>query len=270
MTEKNNKFIEELDGLVKDGDSLYHSMQYDYFGDAFKKQIVKVFNNEAKASEYIEKLPVFNANYQSWYTIAQAVVKQVLPDRLSDFDSYYQYSRVRKDISSENYRIYDYLQGLKVSRGEYNIIVDRGSAIPCFEQQLNIVKAAKVALNSSLLDLKLVLQADLFDSEIESASALSKAGHKRAAGAMCGVVIEKHLKEVCGLHNIKVSKKNPGISDLSQLLKDAKVIKLPQWRFIQHLADIRNLCDHAKGKEPTKDEVEDLVSGTRKTLKTIF
>jgi hypothetical protein len=120
------------------------------------------------------------------------------------------------------------------------------------------------------MDLTAVLQADLFDTEIDSASALAKAGYLRAAGAICGVIIEKHLRHVCDTHSITVRKKNPGISDLSQLLKDAAVVEVPQWRFIQHLADIRNVCDHAKGREQTKDEIQDLVSGTQKILKTVF
>ena len=44
---------------------------------------------------------------------------------------------------------------------------------------------------------------------------------------------------------------------------------MPQWRFVQHLADIRNICDHDRGKEPQKDEIDDLLSGTSKVLKTI-
>jgi hypothetical protein len=75
---------------------------------------------------------------------------------------------------------------------------------------------------------------------------------------------------VCDAHSITIRKKNPSISDLNQALKDKDVISVPQWRFIQHLADIRNLCDHAKGKEPSKDEIEDLVAGTEKVLKTVF
>jgi hypothetical protein len=105
------------------------------------------------------------------------------------------------------------------------------------------------------LDLKAVLQADLFDTEIESAAALAKAGYLRAAGAICGVVIEKDLLHVCDLHNVTVKKKHAGISDLNQLLRDADITTVPQWRFVQHLADIRNICDHAKGREPTKEEL---------------
>jgi hypothetical protein len=114
------------------------------------------------------------------------------------------------------------------------------------------------------------LQADLFDSEIETASVLAKSGYLRAAGAICGVVLEKHLHHVCGAHNIKLAKKNPTISDLIQLLKDGSVITVAQWRFIQSLADVRNICDHAKGREPTKVEISDLVTGVEKTLKQVF
>jgi hypothetical protein len=165
--------------------------------------------------------------------------------------------------------IRDYLQGLRTTRG-LEVVADGSAAIPEFVQQLNMVRAAKATLNSSLMDLRAVLQADLFDTEIESAGALAKAGYLRAAGAICGVVLEKHLLHVCDIHNIKVPKKNPGISDLIQLLKDDNVITVAQWRFIQSLADIRNICDHAKGREPTKDEIADLVAGAEKTLKQVF
>lgn len=49
-----------------------------------------------------------------------------------------------------------------------------------------------------------------------------------------------------------------------------KVYDIVNWRFIQHLGDIRNLCDHNKDREPTKEEVEELINGTEKVIKTIF
>jgi len=165
----------------------------------------------------------------------------------------------------------DYLQGLHITKGwEKEVVADGKSAIPEFVKQLNIVKAASEKLDSALVDLTAILQADLFDSEIESARALAKAGYLRASGAICGVVIEKHLLQVCHSHSIAIRKKKPGISDLNQALRDKDVVTVPQWRFIQHLADIRNICDHAKDREPTKEEIEDLVSGTEKVLKTVF
>ncbi|MFT5613052.1 MAG: hypothetical protein ACI8Q6_000326 [Granulosicoccus sp.] len=91
--------------------------------------------------------------------------------------------------------IRDYLQGLKITKPGGQV-VDGSSAVPEFRQQLSMVKAAKDSLESTLIDLTAVLQADLFDTEIETAGALAKAGYLRAAGAICGVVIEKHLGHV--------------------------------------------------------------------------
>ena len=34
--------------------------------------------------------------------------------------------------------------------------------------------------------------------------------------------------------------------------------------------DIRNLCDHDKTKEPTPEQVDDLIDGVSKTIKTLF
>lgn len=272
MSERTKKFSAELDALVARGDLLWMAIQYECHPKEFKEQVKKAYDNDKdKIEKYFKDLPSFKSDYQAWYTEAQAVIKQVMPDRLADFVSYFDVPKGRKDITFQNYMIRDYLQGLAITRGwEKEVVVDGSAAIPEFVQQLNMVKAAKATLESSLMDLKAVLQADLFDSEIETAGVLAKAGYLRAAGAICGVVLEKHLHHVCDTHNIKVAKKNPGISDLIQLLKDGNVITVAQWRFIQSLADIRNLCDHAKGREPTKDEIADLVAGTEKTLKQVF
>lgn len=272
MSERTKKFADELYELIKDGEMLSLAMQYECYPDQFRELYLQELDgDEKKLKAFLKELPNFIREYQAWYSKAHAVIKQVMPDRLSDFISYFDVPKGRKDITFQNYMIRDYLQGLTVTRGlQKEVIVDGRAAIPEFTQQLNMVKAAKATLDSTLMDLKAVLQADLFDTEIETAAALAKAGYLRAAGAICGVVIEKHLLHVCEVHNVTVRKKNPGISDLNQLLREADVTTVPQWRFIQHLADIRNICDHAKGREPTKEEIDDLVAGAQKVLKSIF
>lgn len=135
---------------------------------------------------------------------------------------------------------------------------------------MSIVKAAKKTLDSALTNLTLMLQADLFDSEVDSSRALARAGFLRAAGAVCGVVLEKHLKQVCGNHGISIRKRNPAISDYNQALKDNDIIEIAEWRRIQLLTDIRNKCDHANLDEPTEDDIDDLISGTNKVLKSVF
>jgi hypothetical protein len=149
-------------------------------------------------------------------------------------------------------------------------VVGPDAAIPQMRQQLAILKAVQSRFDSSLFDIRQLVQADLFDSELEAAKELAKNRFTRAAGALAGVVLERHLGQVCDNHSIKIAKKSPVISDFYGALKDAKVIEIPDWRFIQHLADLRNLCDHDKKIEPTPEQVNDLISGVMKVTKTLF
>lgn len=263
-----DRFKADIDALVERGDELCLAMYYACHKEEFAKQIKKAHGD--KANDKIKNLPNFKTEYQAWYSESLAVLKQLLPDRVDDFVRHYQKPKTRKEIDFENYRIEDYLQGLQVTRG-YNkeVIVNSSAAIPQFEQQLAILNAARARFDSSLFDIRQLVQADLLDSEIEAAEMLFRHKFARAAGAIAGVVIEKHLGIVCANHKIVIPKKNPTIADFNEALKSANVIDIPQWRFIQHLADIRNLCDHAK-VEPKSEQVADLLEGTKKITKTLF
>jgi hypothetical protein len=149
-------------------------------------------------------------------------------------------------------------------------VVGKDAAIPHFRQQLAIVQAAAARFESSLFEIKQLVQADLLDSEIDAAEELAKSKFIRAAGALGGVVLERHLAQVCIDHQINIGKKNPTIIDFNEALKAGGVIDVPQWRFIQHLADIRNLCDHGRTPEPTTDQVLDLIAGVKKVTKTVY
>ncbi len=225
--------------------------------------------DEQAAKAHLDTLPNFKDSYQAWYSECMAILKQLLPDRLNDFIRLYEKPKGRKEISFENYRIEDALQGLTITYlGE--VKASAKSAMPHIRQQVAILDALKNRFESTLYDIRQFVQADLLDSELEAARELLKHKFMRAAGAVAGVVLEKHLSEVCAAHSIKVAKKNPGIADLNEALKNAGVIGTPEWRFNQHLADIRNLCDHNKHKEPGTDQVGDLIDGVAKVTKTIF
>ena len=165
--------------------------------------------------------------------------------------------------------IADYLDGFRTTRGQREVVGPR-AAIPRFRQQLAIVKSIRGRFRSSLFEIRQLAQADLLDSELDAAKELAKNKFTRAAGAVAGVVLEGHLKEVCGKHNVTIRKRNPHISDLNDALKKADVIDTPQWRSMQYLTDLRNLCDHDKESEPTADQVSELISGVEKVTKTLF
>jgi hypothetical protein len=271
MSSNLDRYKKDLDALVDKGENLSLAMQAECFPKDFERELK---DGDDRVKKLLKSLPSFREAYQSWYSEAKVVIVQLLPDRLSDFVGHYERPKGRKDITSESYRILDYLQGLAVTRnvtyGQVEKVVGPDAALPQFQQQLSILKSVKARFESSLFDIRQLVQADLLDSELDAAGELAKNRFTRAAGAVAGVVLERHLAQVCENHAIKIAKKSPVISDLNDALKGADVIDIPTWRFIQHLADIRNLCDHDKKSEPTAEQVDDLIAGVMKTTKTLF
>ena len=264
-------YKKDLDDLIHKGEELYNAIQYECFPQEFADAVKGSLGE--KAEELIQTLPSFRDQYQPWYSEAKAVVRQLLPDRVPDFARFYQKPNSRKNITFENYTIEDYLQGLNLTRREgigTITVVGPDAAIPRFRQQLSILQSIRDRFRSSLFDIRQLAQADLFDSELDAAEELAKNKFYRAAGVVAGVVIERHLKEVCGAHGVSIRKKSPQISDLNDALKSSNVIDLPQWRSIQHLGDLRNLCAHNKESEPTASQIGDLLAGVAKVTKTIF
>ena len=84
------------------------------------------------------------------------------------------------------------------------------------------------------------------------------------------MVLEKLLAQVAENHTVRVRKKNPTIGDLNDLLKGAEVVDVPAGRQVQRLGDLRNLCDHNREREPTNEEVVELIDGVEKAAKTLY
>jgi hypothetical protein len=107
-----------------------------------------------------------------------------------------------------------------------------------------------------------LIRADLFDSELDACRELAMHGFLRAAGSIAGVILEKHLRQTIDNRGIVVRKTEPTINDFNDHLKKAGALDVPTWRKIQRLGDIRNLCGHSKHREPTVEEVDEIIDGT--------
>lgn len=245
-------------------------------------------NNIAKYQQDIDKLIIsgdelakllvgsndnllkFRDGYEIWYSEALSLVSALMPIRINDFCSYYDnknHDSLKKAITFTPPRN----DGISfMSPLEYIPPKQIDFALSLFSNQLNILKSVKKRFESSLFDIKAVLQADLFDSELDAATELNSKGFMRGAGAIAGVVLENHLLQICSNHRIRMSKKNPTISDYNDTLKTNGVLAIPDWRFVQLMGDLRNLCDHSKSIEPTKEQIKDLIAGVNKIIKTIF
>lgn len=264
------KYKSDLHLLIEKGGKLNISIQYNCYPENTEKKIKAALKDDKKVKEYIKNLLPFKKEYQSWYSESLVLIKQLMPDRLNDFIRLYEKPKTRKDIGNDNYVMEDYLQGLTITNGWGEKKVGPDAAISQFEQQINILESLERRFESSLFDIRQLVQADLFDSELDSAKELNKNKFTRGAGAIAGVVLEKHLGQVLTNHNLKSTKKNSSISDFNEILKTAQVYDTPTWRKIQHLGDIRNLCDHNKTREPNQEEVDELINGVDAIIKTVY
>ena len=194
MVSNLDRYKKDLDFLIDQGELLFLAIQKECAPQEFDKQVRQHYKDEA--DEFLKKIPSFNDSYQAWYSEAKVLVRQILPDRLSDFVGHYEKPKSRKNVTYETYRIGDYLQGLSVTRGwDKEKIVGPDAAIPQFRQQWAILRSLERRFESSLFDIRQLVQADLFDSDLDAAGELAKNKFTRAAGASAGVVLERHLAQ---------------------------------------------------------------------------
>ena len=185
--------------------------------------------------------------YEVWYAVTKLIVRQY-SDKCNDFDK--EYGEVKNLISLD----YTY-SGSQYTYGFINT----------FDKQVNILHTILPILSLKETNFKKLITADLLDSELSQAELLYKHDYHRAAGAITGVVLERYLKTLCEVNQVEMGG-NDTIEPLATKLY--KSDKLPDFditilKSIQHLASIRNKCDHPK-EEPKQHEVRELIDKVKK------
>lgn len=208
----------------------------------------------------------FGSAYQLWYTKALKLVELLGPDRLAEFVSYYKSDPKRKSLTPDTFSIQDFVRAVGPANNKFD--THNVASIRVFNQ-FQILSALSSRIDSIFADVTGHFLAELQDSELQTASKLAKTS-PRAAGAVAGVVLERHLQRVADNHQIPIAKKNPTVADLNDPLKAKDIYDLPTFRKIQFLADLRNLCVHQKKTEPTDAQVEELIAGVSAIVKSVF
>lgn len=219
----------------------------------------------------IEDTVNFGTRYQGWYSRAIKIVEALAPDRLPEFRSYYEVDRKRKSFSIDTYTIQDYVMAFGAAQDIHGKPKWNANNIVALRivNQIQILASLASRLDSVLADVTGHLFAELQDGELRAAGELLKIS-PRAAGALAGVVLERHLQRVATNHEIQIKKANPTIGDLNDPLKAGGVYEVAVWRKVQYLGDIRNLCSHSKGAEPTREQVDEMLRDVDQCVKTIF
>lgn len=192
--------------------------------------------------------------YHKWYAAGLALVEANMPSRLKEFSMLH-----HAEAKGKTDGMHHLLSGEWIDFRAQTEIANR------IVQMDAIVASLPQYLEGRLFDLELEVAHLYVNDQLDEAEALLKLNFVRAAGAIAGVLLERHLRLLCDRHYpaIRYPPKKVTIAILNDRLKDNSVYDVAQWRKVQWMGDVRNKCDHA-GNEPDASEVADLVTEVRK------
>ena len=139
-----------------------------------------------------------------------------------------------------------------------------------FTDSLHKFKELKAVFNATkddfeggyLSSYKSIVQAEVFDNELEQAYELLKNGYYMAAAVIGGVVLETALRELCDQHKIPYGKLDKMNSDIA---KAGVYNKIMQKQITAH-AGLRNSAAHGKQSEFSQQDVEHMLPAIEQFL----
>ncbi len=138
------------------------------------------------------------------------------------------------------------------------------SNLAIFKRMLAVFDAAREDYEGGyLVSVRSLVQAEVFDSELDQAKELLKSGYATPAAVLAGAVLETCLRELCDRHEVTHGKLDKMNADLTK----AGVYNGIVAKRITHLAAVRNSAAHGNKDEFRQydvasmiDEVERFVS----------
>jgi hypothetical protein len=208
-----------------------------------------------------------NESYQAWYTQARRLVAQVLPDRRCEFEDYYRSSCLGEGQPVTISTILAHQPPLRIAaeRGEglaklFDPSSERDIFLHLFGMQLGILGSA--------LPTVLALERPR-DRELAAARALLKEGHHRAAGALAGVALERHLRAVAWRRGVELEPRDArSVARLDRALRGAGVYGAARSRYVRSLVDLSDSCIRSE-ERPSRKEVSGLLAGVGEVLERV-
>ena len=189
--------------------------------------------------------PQFFSEYRRWYSLGKGILEV-------NYD---------KESMKEFTSIYDSI--FTIHKQNYMCKREQLELVDLINHQLMIIESLPAYLEGKTHSLKLTIASTLMGDELKEARLLLANGFTRAAGALAGVILERHLK-------LRFDNANPRIkygekATLGQLIHKADEINFFENSLIQklqYLNPVRISCDHDKKNEPKENEVKDLIEQT--------
>ena len=112
------------------------------------------------------------------------------------------------------------------------------------------------------VDVRGLIQAEVFDDVLEQATELLQAGYKDAACIVAGVALETTLKELCTRNGIPHSKLDRMNADLCK----AGIYNMGMQKQITAWAERRNRAAHGEWKAYNEADVKDMIRGVTRMI----
>lgn len=188
--------------------------------------------------------------YQRWYSTSLHFIKEYFDERRQD--------EFRNLYST----IIEYLQpkGSAYS-SDKNKIIDK--FLNNFDIQRGILLSIPDVIEVKEMNLRKLISADFVETELDKAEVLFNHKYERCAGALAGVALEKHLETMCQINTVLYKPKDT-LDPLATKLYKNDYLDITELKKVQHLASIRNKCDHPD--EITREEVRELIDETKKFI----
>ncbi len=136
-------------------------------------------------------------------------------------------------------------------------------------QGIGVLNAAKDDYeNGYLLNVRTLIEAEVFDDFLEQSEHLLSQGYFTAAAVIAGSVLEDGLRKLCIKTGITLSAK-PKLDAMNSELTKANVYNLLKQKQITAWADLRNKAAHGQGGF-TKEDVEDMIRNVRRFMEDYF
>ncbi len=187
----------------------------------------------------------FFLKYRKWYSIGKVIL-----ENNGDNDSLEEFIDNYKSITS-------------TSRSQYLTPSMQLGILDIMNHQLVLLQSLPDYLDGQMYNLELNIASTIMGDELREAKVLLDKKFFRAAGALSGVILERHIKYRLNkfIPRIKYYEK----ATLGQLIKKAEENKIFDTSMIlklKYLNSIRIKCDHDKENEPKENEIKDLIEHT--------
>ena len=231
---------------------------------SIKNRVSELYKEAMEIEKLSEKLhkgentqPELQQRFQSWYRACLKLFEKNSFSGIMEFQEYYSFPGNFTDLRR-------FTQLELEPRGDED--PQKEGYYKLFKHKMNAAIALILALpaevESEQYSLFASLSYELITDEYEQAEYLLSKGFVRAAGAVAGVSLERHLHTLATSKNITVVKNPPtkpkaGFSDYLTSLKKAGFLDGARRKQFETLYEIRKQCAHPE--EPKKEDVERLI-----------